>query len=428
MTLALLVGGVVGLLLVRVPVAIALLLPSLIYLMFSPGLDIGVALQQINSGIDVFILLAVPLFILAGNVMNVAGITDRIFHFVQTIFGRIRGALGYVNIAASVLFSGMSGAAIVDAAGLGAVEVRAMRKQGYDAEFSVGITAAAATIGPIIPPSIPAVIYGVAASVSVGGLFVAGILPGLLMSLTLAVMVFFYARRRNYPRAGRASAKEMGSAAWKASPALLTPVIILGGIISGVFTPTEAAGITALYAVVISMFLYRSLSPKGLYRILVDTAETTASILLIVGSAALFGYVLAQEQAPQALAGLVLDITDSPALFLFLVNIVLLLVGMILEPTAALLIMVPVLLPVVEQLGIDPLHFGMIMILNLMIGLLTPPVGLVLYVLSSVTGIPFTQVVRGTFPFLIPLIIALLLVTYIPSISLFLPRLFGLAS
>lgn len=417
--------GVVACMLLRVPVAISLILPSLVYIWFAPGLTLEIALQQIVSGIDTFVLLAVPLFVLAGNIMNVSGITDRIFHFAQTILGRVKGALGYVNIAASILFSGMSGAAIVDAAGLGSVEVRAMRKQGYDDEFSVGITAGSSTIGPIIPPSIPAVIYGVAASVSIGGLFVAGILPGLVMAATLAVMVYVYARRRDYPRTGQASLREIGTATLVAFPALLTPVIILGGIISGVFTPTEAAGIAVVYAVLVSVGIYRSISLKGLYRVLVETAETSAAILLVVGGASLFGWVLAREQAPQALASAILGFTDNPIVFLLLVNVVLLLVGMMLEPTAALLIMVPVLLPIVRLFEIDPLHFGVIMILNLMIGLLTPPVGLVLYVLSSVTEVPFHQVVRGTAPFLLPLLIALLLITFIPSISLFLPRLFG---
>lgn len=425
MTLGLMVSGVVVSMLLRVPVAIALLLPCLIYLVISPGLTIDVALQQVTSGIDAFVLLAVPLFVLAGNMMNVAGITDRIFGFAQTILGRVRGSLGYVNIAASVLFSGMSGAAIVDAAGLGGVEVNAMRKQGYDDKFSVGITAGSSTIGPIIPPSIPAVIYGAAASVSIGGLFVAGILPGLLMGLALAVMVYVYSKRRNYPRAGQATLQEIGRGTVTAFPALLTPAIILGGIISGFFTPTEASGVAVIYAAVVSIGLYRSLTIKGIYRILVNTAETTASILLIVGAASLFGWILAREQAPQALASIILNITDSKIIFLMLVNVLLLLVGMILEPIAALLIMVPVLLPAIQVFDIDPLHFGVVMILNLMIGLLTPPVGLVLYVLASVAEMPFHRVVQGTAPFLIPLFIALLLVTYIPGISLFLPRLLG---
>lgn len=426
MTLALLVAGVVACIMLRVPVAIALLLPSLIYVILQPGLTLDIALQQVTSGIDSFILLAVPLFILAGNLMNAAGITDQLFNFLQMALGRIRGALGYVNIGSSVLFSGMSGAAIVDAAGLGAVEVRAMRKQGYDEEFSIGITAASSTIGPIIPPSIPAVVYGAAASVSVGGLFIAGILPGLLMALTLAVMVYVYAKRRGYPRLGAVPIKDVAVAFAKSFPALLAPVIILGGIMSGVFTPTEAAGVTAVYATLISFGIYRSLDLRSAYRVLVSTAQTTAAILLIVGGASLFGWVLAREQAPQALASAILSLTDNTVLFLLLVNVVLLLIGMILEPTAALLIMVPVLLPTIELFGIDPLHFGIIMILNLMIGLLTPPVGLVLYVLTSVTDASFQSVVRGTTPFLIPLIVALLLVTYIPSLSLYLPRLFGL--
>ncbi len=426
MTLALLVVGVLGCILLRVPVAIALIMPSLVYVVVAPGLSLDIALQQVTSGIDVFVLLAVPLFILAGNVMNEAGITDRLFQFTQVMLSRVRGALGYVNITASVIFSGMSGAAIADAAGLGSIEVRAMQNQGYDDKFSVGITAGSSAIGPIIPPSIVAVVYGVAAGVSVGALFVAGILPGLLMSLTLAVMVYVYAKKRNYPRADSTSLREVGLLGLKVFPALMTPAIILGGILSGIFTPTEAAGVAALYAIVISFFLYRSLTVETISRVLVGTAKTTASIMFIVGAAALFGWTLAREQAPQALANALLSFTDSTILFLLLVNIVLLLIGMVLEPTAALLIMVPVLLPVAQTFEVDPLHLGIVMILNLTIGLLTPPVGLVLYVLNSVTGVPFNRVVQGTVPFLIPLGVALLLITYVPSISLFLPRMLGL--
>lgn len=427
MTLALLVAGFVACLLIRVPVAIALLVPSLIYILILPNLSLGIAIQRVTSGIDVFVLLAVPLFILAGNVMNSAGITDRVFRFVEVLLGRVRGSLGYVNIGVSVLFSGMSGSATADSAALGTVEVSAMRKQGYDDHFSLGVTAASSTIGPIIPPSIPAVIYGVAAGVSVGGLFIAGVVPGLLMALTLSMLVYISAKRHNYPQSEQASLRDIIVATVKATPALLTPAIILGGIISGIFTPTEAAVAAAAYALFIGLLIYRSLTLKDTYKTLVSTAETTGAILLIIGSASLFAWILALEQAPQALASAILSVTESTWVFLFLVNVILLIVGAIMETSAAILILVPILLPSVEAFGIDPLHFGIIVLVNLMIGLLTPPMGLVLFVLSSATETPVTTVIRGVAPFLIPLLVALVLITYFPTISLFLPRLLGMA-
>lgn len=426
MTLWMLVTGVGVLMLLRVPVAFAFLLPSLVYLIVTPGLSMGVAVQRVTEGINSFVLLAVPLFILAGSLMNFSGITDRIFHFVQTLLGHIRGGLGYVNIGASVVFSGMSGSGIADAAGLGMVEFNAMRKANYGERFSIGITAGSSIIGPIIPPSIPAVIYGAAASVSVGALFLAGVLPGLLMALTLAAMVFLWVRREDYSRSERASLMEMGKAFAKAFPALMTPVVILGGIISGFFTPTEAAAVTVIYAILISAVLYRSLTLRAFYRSLVSTAETTASILIIVGAASVFGWILARERAPQAVAEAFVGFTNNAVVFLLLVNVLLLLTGMVLEPTPAILILVPVLMPAVELFEINPVQFGAIMILNLMIGMLTPPVGNILYVLNTVTGVPFLRVVQGTVPFLIPLLVTLLLVTLVPSISLFVPRIFGL--
>lgn len=426
MMLALMGALVAVLMLCRVPVAITFLVPSLIYIGINPGLTIDIALQRVTSGMNLFVLLAIPLFILTGNVMNFSGITERIFESVQALLGHTRGGLGYVNIGASVVFSGMSGAAVADTAALGQIEYNAMRKAGYDERLSIGITGASSTIGPIFPPSNPAVIYGVAAGVSIGGLFLAGIVPAILIAIALGVMVYYYARKQDLPRTKRSSLAEIAKLTAKAFPALLTPVIILVGIVGGFFTPTEAAGVTVVYAVVISVVLYRSLTLRNLYKSLLSTAETTASIVLIIGTASLFGWILAREQAPQAVAQLLLGFTDSAVVFLLLVNILLLVLGMVLEPAPIILIMVPVLLPVVEAFEISPLHFGIVMILNLMIGLLTPPVGNVLYVLNSVTGVSFINVVRGVAPFLVPLLISLLLVTFVPSISLSLPRLFGL--
>jgi tripartite ATP-independent transporter DctM subunit len=425
MTLLVLVGGILLLLLLRVPVAFALLLPSILYISADETLPMGVALQRVTAGLNSFPLLAVPLFIMTGFLANATGIAERLFQFLQAIFGRVRGSLGYVNVTSSVAFSWMSGAAIADAAGLGSVLVPAMRKRGYDEGFSLGLTGASSMIGPIMPPSIPAIIYAVAASVSIGGLFCAGILPALVLAAALSVMVFLHVRRRpDLPREAARTGRELLHATLRAVPVLFTPVIILGGILGGIFTPTEAAAAAVVYVLVLGAG-YRSLSPRGLYWVSLRTAETTGAILLIVAAANLFGWIVAREQGPQLVAEALLKFTDNPILFLILVNICLLIIGMFLEPVSALLITVPILLPISAQFGVDPLHLGIVMILNLVIGLLTPPVGLVLYVLSGVTGAPFPRVVRGTLPFLVPLLITLLLVTFVPAISLFLPRLLG---
>lgn len=425
MTLTLLVVAMLLLLALRVPVACAMLLPCLVYVVVSEDISLGVALQRTVAGLNSFPLLAVPLFMMTGYLSNAAGLADRLFRFLMSLLGRVPGSLGYVNVSSSVMFSWMSGAAIADAAGLGAVLVPAMRKRGYEEGFALGLTGASSMIGPIMPPSIPAIIYAVTAGVSVGGLFFAGVLPALVLAFILCVYVFFYARKH---RPGHDQGEEIGSiweTTWAAVPVLFTPVIILGGILGGVFTPTEAAAAAVMYVLFLSL-CYRSLTLAGLYDVLVRTAGTTGSIMFVVSAASLFGWVIAREEGPQMVADGLLRVTDNPYVFLLLVNFALLLIGMLLEPVAALLITVPVLLPVAVKFEVDPLHLGIVMILNLVIGLLTPPVGLVLYVLSSVTGVPFHKVVRGMVPFLLPLGITLLIVTFIPGVSLWLPRMLGM--
>jgi tripartite ATP-independent transporter DctM subunit len=427
MTLGWLVGAVLVLLLLRVPVAFALLLPSVVYVVQAEGITLVVVMQRLLSGLNSFPLLAVPLFIMTGFLANAAGIADRLFGFLLGLFGRVRGSLGYVNVTSSVVFSWMSGAAIADAAGLGSVLVPAMRKRGYDEAFALGLTGASAMIGPIMPPSIPAIIYAVTAGVSVGALFFAGVVPALVLAGVLCVHVFVHARRSGFkatiepPLDGAA----LGRATVRALPVLFTPVIILGGILGGVFTPTEAAAAAVVYVLLLSVG-YRSLSWSAFYRVSLRTASTTGAILMIVSAATLFGWIIAREQGPQVVADAMLRVTENPVVFLLLVNVGLLVIGMLLEPVAALLITVPVLLPVAVQFGVDPLHLGIVMVLNLVIGLLTPPVGLVLYVLSSVTGAPFHVVTKGALPFLLPLLVTLGLVTFWPGLSLALPRWLGL--
>jgi len=422
MILGLLVIAMMVLLFLRVPIAISMLLPCLVYVAWSPDITLGVSLQQTVGSVDSFPLLAVPLFIMTGYLSNAAGLADRLFRMLLTLFKKVPGNLGFVNVFSSLMFSWMSGAAIADAAGLGSVLVPAMKKRGYDEKFALGLTGASSLIGPIMPPSIPAIVYAVSAGVSVGSLFFAGVLPALVLTSILCVFVYRDARKNPLREEANVQDIPVSEAIKSAIPVLLTPVIILGGILGGIFTPTEAAAAAVMWVLILGV-IYRSLSFKAFRGVLTKTATTTGSIMLIVAAAGLFGWVIAREQGPQAVTEAMLRFTDNPIVFLLLINVVLLITGMVLEPVAGLLITVPVLLPAAIEFGIDPLHLGIVMILNLVLGLLTPPIGLVLYVLSSVTGSSVQTVTRGTIPFLIPLLITLILITFIPAFSLWLPGL-----
>jgi tripartite ATP-independent transporter DctM subunit len=410
-----------GMLVFGMPVAIALAGSSAIFIIFNGTPPPMVVAHRMINGVDSFPLLAVPFFILAGNLMNTSGITERIFNFALSLVGWMRGGLGHVNVGASVIFAGMSGAAVADAGGLGAIEIKAMRDAKYDAKFAVGITAASSTIGPIIPPSLPMVIYGVVAGASIGQLFVAGFIPGLMMAGSLMIMIAIMARRKGFGRDQKFDWSVLWSTFQRAFLSLLTPVIIVGGILSGAFTPTEAAVAACAWALFLGLLVYRTLSLKRFLRVSFDTIETTAVVLLVVGAAAIFAWILTANRVPEQFAVGLMAISDRPWVILLLINLILLAVGCFMETVAAITIMVPVLLPIAVALGIDPVHFGVIMVLNLMLGLLTPPVGMVLYVLARVAKIPFEDCVVGTAPFLIPLVIVLLLVTFIPGITMFLP-------
>jgi tripartite ATP-independent transporter DctM subunit len=410
-----------GLLIIGAPVAVALALSSLVYVLLEGKVPDIVVMHRMINGVDSFPLLAVPFFILAGNLMNTAGITNRIYDFAKALVGWMRGGLGQVNIGGSVIFAGMSGTAVADAGGLGTIEIKAMRDHGYDLDFAVGITAASSTIGPIIPPSLPMVIYGVMAGASIGQLFAAGFIPGLLMAVALMIMVAWYARRRNYPRDARFSVTVLGQTFARAFLALLTPAIIIGGMMFGLFTPTEAAVAACVWALFLGGVVYRTLDLRRLLRVSFDTIETTAVVLFIVAAASIFAWILTTTRITEHFAELVLGITTQPWLVLLLINLIMLVAGCFLETIAAITILVPVFLPIIEKLGIDPVQFGVIMVLNLMIGLLTPPVGMVLYVLSRVSGLPFERCVTATMPFLIPLLAVLALITFIPALTLWLP-------
>ena len=422
MSILLMILMLFALMLIGVPVAVALGLASLAFVAFN-GMPPMIVLANMVNGINSFPLIAVPFFILAGSLMNSAGITTRIFAFARATVGWMHGGLGHVNVGASVIFAGMSGAAVADAGGLGNIEIKAMRDAGYDTDFAVGITAASSTIGPIIPPSLPLVIYGVIADTSIGQLFTAGIVPGLVMAASLMVMVAWYARRRGYPRDQNFSINRFATTLLHALMPLMTPIIIIGGIMFGIFTPTEAAIAAVAYSMVLGLFVYRTLDWKKILRISMDTVETTAAVMLIVAASTIFAWILTANQVAEHFSQLMLSVTDNKVALLLIITLIVLVVGLFMETIAAITILTPVLLPVAVGLGVDPVHFGIILILNLMIGLLTPPVGMVLYVLSKVAQVPFERCVTATAPFLVPLVVVLMMLTFIPQLSMWLPTL-----
>lgn len=409
----------------NIPVAFAFGIASTLYILTN-DLPIALTIQRTFYGIHDFTLLAIPLFVLAGNVMNISGVTIRILRFANALVGHTRGGLANANVVASIIFSGMSGSALADAGGLGTVEIEAMRRGGYPKRFAVGVTGASATIGPIIPPSIPLVIYGAIAEVSVGALFLAGLLPGLLMGLCLMVYVSWQARKLLVEKQPTPTLRILVKATWEALPAVFTPVIILGGIGTGIFTPTEAAAVTVLYGLVLGA-IYRELSVKKLAYALSETFKTTSSILFILASAAIFAWALAHSNVSRDVGGFLISMTGDPLVFLLVMNVVFLILGMVLDTLSIQIITLPILIPLLAVLGIDPVHFGIVMTLNLMIGLFTPPVGTGLYILRDVSGLTFEEVTAAVLRPLIPLLFALFIVTYAPDISLFLPRLLGYA-
>jgi tripartite ATP-independent transporter DctM subunit len=424
MTIAIFVFLVV--LLAGIPVFIALAGSSLLYTHFIAGIPDFVILHRMVGGIDSFPLLAVPFFILAGNLMNSAGITNRIYDFAVAVAGWMRGGLAHVNIIGSVIFAGMSGTAIADAAGLGTIEIKAMKDHGYSTEFSVGVTAASATLGPIIPPSLPFVIYGMMANVSIGALFMGGFIPGAVMTIFMMLYVTYCARKYGMGRDQAFSWKVLGITAVAALPPLLTPAIIMGGMTFGWFTPTEAAIAACAWAMILGIFLYRSLTFKQFYKVTMDTIETTAGVLLIVAAASLFGWVLTTTRLTEYAAEWLLSYTTNRYVILLLINILLLVVGCFLEPIASISILVPVLMPVITKVGIDPVHFGVVMTLNLMIGLLHPPLGMVLFVLARISKLSIERTTMAILPWLFPLLASLVAITLVPELTLWLPRLSGL--
>ncbi|SNY90252.1 TRAP transporter, DctM subunit [Cohaesibacter sp. ES.047] len=422
MTLAIIAFSMLFMIGLGVPIALSMLFTSMGYFYIN-GSGLTFATQRLVDSLNSFPLLAIPLFILAASLLNNGGITAHIFGFATRLVGHIRGGLGHVNVLASVFFSGMSGSAVADTAGLGKMEIEAMRKAGYDAEFSGAVTAASSMIGPIIPPSITMVLYGVSANVSIGALFLAGVIPGLFCAVALMAMVYFYSVRRNYPAEKRANCKEVWESFRKAFWALLTPMIIIFGIMGGYFSPTEAAAATVVYALLIDLFIYRTLTIRRLWGSLYEAASLSASIAFIVANVGMLGIILAKEQAPQQLTQLFLALVDSPIMFLLIVNLLIFVLGAFIESMAILLIVVPILVPSALSFGIDPIHFGVVVVLNIMISTLTPPMGMALFVVAKVGNIPFQKLALAILPWLIPPVFVLVLVTLIPEISMFLPNL-----
>ena len=404
------------------PIYVSIGVASISYIALKPALTLTMVVKTMAEGLNNFTLLSIPFFILAGNIMNESGMTSRLFRFARSIVGGFHGGLAHVNILTSVLFAGMSGSAIADAGGIGSMQITAMEENGFDTEFSIGITASSSLIGPIIPPSIPMLVYAVLASSSITALFAGGVLPGLLMAAALMVEVYYFSKKRNYPRDVQFSWKKVWMSAGQAIWGILAPVILLGGIMSGIFTATEGAVIVTIYALLVGLLIYKELTLRKLFKIIYDSCETTVTITLILASSALFAWILAYEGLPQKVAAALLAITENPTLIMLLITLLMLIVGTFMEAGAAMTILLPVILPIIDAVGISRVHLGVSVVLTLMIGLLTPPVGLVLFVLAKTRKVSVQTVIKGTLPFLIPLVIVAILVAIIPGITLAIPN------
>lgn len=410
-------------LVLRFPIAFALGLSCLMYVIIK-GIPLILVPAKMYSGIDVFVLLSIPGFIFAGNLMNVGGLTEKIISFCNHLMGHIRGGLSLVNIGASMLFAGISGTAISDTASMGAIMIPAMKKEGYDADFSCAVTASSSTIGPIIPPSVPMIIVATLSGLSVGKLFLAGAIPGLLLGVGLMLVAYFISKKKEYPKHPKSSIKKIVKSFVDTFWSLLMTFIILYGIIGGIFTPTEASIIAVVYALAVGALVYKKLSIKKVQIVLIDSMKTSASLMVLVGFANLFGYILITEQVPQNISNEILEFSTNKYVVLLLINLLLIVVGTFMETIAALLILFPILLKVALVVGVDPVHFAVIAVLNLIIGLTTPPLGVCLFVASSIGKVSIGAVSKAGFPFLLVSLLVLMLVVLFPAISLTLPNLF----
>ncbi|MDA8603040.1 TRAP transporter large permease [Alphaproteobacteria bacterium] len=417
-----------GLAAIGTPIGYTILIASLVYL-GTAGLDLALAGEKILQGLfNSFILLSVPLFIVAANIMNAGSISDRLLNFCIAMVGRFRGGLGHVNVLASLIFSGMSGSAVADAAGIGKIIIGMMTKEGrFSRGYAAAITAASATIGPIIPPSIPMVLYALVSNTSIGALFLAGIVPGLIMGGVLMVMNAIIATRRGFTMEDPVPLRKLPKTTAQAFPALLMPVILLYGIYGGVTTPTEAAAVAAFYALVLAGVFYRALSLKKLYSVLVESARSSAAVGVVIGGALILNYIVLTENIPAIMSGFLTDLDVHPLVFLFGINVLVLLLGCVLDATTIILVIVPLFIPAARALGIDLVHFGVLVVVNSMIGLITPPYGILLFVINAVTGIPLREIIVEIWGFLAVLVLALIIMILSPGLVLWLPRLFGYA-
>ncbi len=408
------------------PIALAMIASSILYLLLK-GQDVGLAAEQMIQGIyDSFLLLAIPLFIVAANIMNAGTISERLLQFCLALVGRFRGGLGHVNVVANMILAGMSGSAVADAVGLGKIVINMMRKDDrYPAGYAAAITAAAATIGPIIPPSIPMVMYALVSDASIGYLFLGGFVPGMMMGAALMVLNARMARACNVPLEEPVPRRELPRLTVRAFPALMLPVILLFGIYGGAVTPTEAAAVAALYALLIATFLYRAITVPVLYGVLSESARATAAVGLVIGASLIFNYIVASENIPNQVSGLMQGLSISPLAFLVAINILFLALGCLLDATTIILVIIPLFIPTCRALGIDLVHFGVVAVVNCMIGLITPPYGVLLFVINAITGIPLRTVISAIWPFIGVLIAALSLMILIPDLVLFLPKMFG---
>jgi tripartite ATP-independent transporter DctM subunit len=420
------VTAILVLSLLGLPIGLSMIGGSILYLLIS-GQDIGIAAEQLMQGLNnSYTLLAIPLFILAAEIMNMGSLSDRLLAWCNALVGRFRGGMGHVNVVSSLIFSGMSGSAIADVVGVGKLTMDMMTRDGrYTPAYAAAITAATATIGPIIPPSIPLVLYALISDTSIGYLFAAGVVPGLVMTMVMMGLNGWLAHRRNFPVEPAVPMREFLPLTWRAMPALMMPVVLLGGIYSGVMTPTESAAVAALYAIVVSAVLYRSITGAGLYRSLLGSGRQMASVGILIAGALVFNFVVTKEDIPNTVKQFLAGYELTQVTFLLLVNIVLLVLGALLEGGTILLVIVPILIPTAQALGIDMVHFGLVVTVNLMIGLITPPYGLLLFIVASLAKEPLTAVIRETMPFVAVLIAALFFMTFVPDSVLWLPRVLG---
>ena len=425
MTVILLVLSFVFFMALGVPIAFVLGLTPLVTMIVEGGTPLTLVAQRIFTGMDNMVLMAIPFFILAGNIMSKGGMTHQLVTFCKVLVGWLRGGLAYINVVISMIFAGITGAAVADTSAIGSILIPAMQREGYDTDFSAAVTATSSTIGPVIPPSIPFIIYGVLGEVSIASLFLAGIVPGVLLGVFMMAVVAYYAKTRNYPKETLPTLNEALRSCYEATLVLIMPIIILGGILTGIFTPTESACIAVFYALFIGIVVHRSIKLKDLPKILIDTAATSSLVMLVIGMASIFSWVLASEQVPQMVTEAILSLTDNRIVILLLMNFALLIVGTFMETAASLIILTPVLLPLMVSIGIDPLHFGVILVLNLVIGLTTPPVGVCLFIACSIANTRLELVSRAIWPFIMSSLAVLLICTYWEWLVMFIPLAFG---